>query len=117
VGTRAGVVVVTALLAQVSILAYSGQLTGTPVEIEAALAPFRQLLVALGTPSYTSLQNAIAPADLSLYRDAYLAGVRVAMLAGGAAALAGAAVAWATLGRRNPLQTVYDLREERPAHG
>lgn len=115
VGTRAGVVVVTALLAQVSILAYSASLTGTPVEIEAALAPFRELLVALGTPGYASLQNAIAPADLQRYREAYLVGVQVAMLVAGAVALAGAAIAWATLGRRGPLQTVYDLREERPA--
>ncbi|HYO41907.1 MAG TPA: MFS transporter [Candidatus Limnocylindrales bacterium] len=117
VGTRAGMVVVTALLAQVAVAVYSSSLTGTPAQVEAAVEPFRQLLVALGTPAYKDLQNAIAPADLSPYRDAYLAGVRAAMLGAGIVALAGAALAWATLGRRNPLQAVYELREARVAEG
>ncbi len=113
VGTRAGIVIVTAVLAQVSLAAYGASLTGTPGEIEAMVAPFRDLLVALGTPSFAQIQGAISPADLAAYRDAYLAGVQVVMLGAGLVALAGAAIAWATLGRRNPLQTVYEHREER----
>ena len=113
VGTRAGIVIVTALLAQVSVVAYAASLTGTPAEVEAAVEPFRQLLVALGTPAYQGLAGAIAPADLAQYRDAYLTGVQAAMLGAGVVALAGAGLAWATLGRRNPLQTVYEHREER----
>jgi len=35
------------------------------------------------------------------------------LVGGGLLALGGAAVTWVTLGRRNPLQTVYDHREER----
>ena len=117
VGTRAGIVVVTAVLAQVSIMAYTASLTGSPAEIESALAPFRDVLVALGTPSFAQLARAIQPADLAQYKEAYLTGIRVAMLGAGVLTLLGAGIAWATLGRRNPLQTVYEHREERAAAG
>lgn len=115
VGTRAGIVVVTALLAQVALQSFTSSLVGTPAEIESAVAPFRDLLIALGTPSFQHLSGAIPAADLAVYRDAYVTGVRVAMLGAGVIALAGAAIAWLTLGRRNPLQTVYEHREERVA--
>jgi MFS family permease len=115
VGTRAGIVVVTALLAQVALQSFTSSLVGTPAEIEAAVAPFRDLLVALGTPSFHQLTGAIPATELAVYRDAYVIGVRVAMLGAGVIALAGAAIAWLTLGRRNPLQTVYEHRDERVA--
>jgi hypothetical protein len=115
VGTRAGIVVVTALLAQVALSSFTSSVVGTPAEVEAAVAPFRDLLVALGTPSFHQLTGAIPTAELALYRDAYVTGVRVAMLGAGIIALVGAAVAFLALGRRNPLQAVYEHREERAA--
>ena len=115
VGTRAGITVVTALLAQAALLAFTSPLVGTPAEIESAVAPFRDLLVALGTPSFQHLLGAVPAAELGVYRDAYVAGVRVAMLGAGAVALAGAVIAWLALGRRDPLATVYEHREERAA--
>jgi len=117
VGSRAGVVIVTAVIAEFALRSFTSGLTGSPAEIEVAVAPFRELLIALGTPSYGSLAYAVAPADLAVYRDAYIAGVRVAMIGGGVVALVGAAVAFPLLGRRNPLQTVYEHREERAAPG
>jgi MFS family permease len=113
VGTRAGIVVVTAVLAQVAVSAYASTLVGTPAEVEAALAPFRELLIALGTPSYAELAQVVQPGDLAGYREAYETGVRVALLGAGVIALVGAAISWLALGRRNPLQTVYDHRDER----
>jgi hypothetical protein len=113
VGTRAGIVVVTAVMAQVAVGAYAATLAGTPAEVEAGVAPFRDLLIALGTPNFAEIAQAVQPADLAQYREAYEAGVRVAMLGAGAIALVGAAIAWLTLGRRNPLQTVYEHRDER----
>jgi MFS transporter, DHA2 family, multidrug resistance protein len=115
VGTRAGIVVVTAVLAEVAVRSYASMLTGSPAEVEAGLAPFRELLIALGTPSYAEIVQAVKPGDLGQYRDAYEAGIRAAMLGAGVIALVGAAVAWVALGRRNPLQTVYDHRDEREA--
>jgi hypothetical protein len=105
--------VITAVLAQVAVSAYASTLVGTPAEVEAALAPFRELLIALGTPSFAELAQVVQPGDLAGYREAYETGVRVAMLGAGVIALVGAAIAWLALGRRNPLQTVYDHRDER----
>jgi hypothetical protein len=115
VGSRAGLVVVTAVLTQVALATYASTLTGTPAEVEAALAPFRDVVIALGTPSLAHVLGSTPSGDLAAYRDAWLTGVRVAMLGAGAIAVAGGALAWVTLGRRNPLQTVYEHRDERPA--
>ena len=106
-------VVVTALLTEIAIATYAGGLAGSPAEIDAAVAPFRDVLVALGLPSLHQVINAAPAADLSAYRDAYLAGVQVVMVGAGLVALVGGAIAWAVLGRQNPLQTVYELRDER----
>lgn len=113
VGSRAGLVVITAVLAEIAVAAYAASLVGTPAEIEAAVAPFREVLAALGLPSFAAVAGAVPSEDLAAYRDAYLAGVRVALLGAGAIALGGGVLAWATLGRRNPLQTVYEHREDR----
>jgi hypothetical protein len=115
VGTRAGIVVITAVLAEVAIRVYASSITGSPAQVEAAVAPFREVLVALGTPSFAQVARAIRPEDLLQYRAAYLAGIQVAMLGAGVISLAASFVAWATLGRRDPLQTVYEHREERVA--
>ena len=114
VGTRAGIVIVTALLAEVSVAAYASSLAGQPpAEVDALIAAFRGVLTALGTPSFDAVIRAVQPGELAVYGAAYFTGVQVAMLAGGVIAVAGSAIAWMTLGRRNPLQTVYEHRDER----
>ncbi len=114
VGTRAGIVVITALIAQVAVNNFTSSLAGQPQgEVDSAVAAFRDVLVALGTPAFHAIVGAVQPGELAVYRDAYFAAVQVALLAAGAAAVAGSAVAWITLGRRNPLQTVYEHRDER----
>ncbi len=114
VGTRAGIVIITGLLAEVAVSAYAGSLAGQPpAQVAGLVATFRDVLIALGTPAFHAIAGAVQPAELVEYREAYLAGVQVAMLAGGAVGVIGGIIAWITLGRRNPLQTVYEHRDER----
>jgi hypothetical protein len=116
VGTRAGIIVVTGILAEVAIATYTASVAGQPAaEVEGLVAMFREVLVALGTPSFHSVAQAVQPADLAEYRVAYLAGVQVALLAGGVVGVIGSIVAWLTLGRRDVLLTVYEHRDERQA--
>jgi MFS family permease len=116
VGTRAGIVVVTGIVAEVAIAFYAASVAGHPqAQVDGLMATFRQVLVALGTPSFNA--HAVQPADVAPYKAAYFAGVQVALLAGGVAGVVGSAVAWLTLGRRDVLQTVYEHRDERGAAG
>ena len=113
-GRGSGIVAVTALIAQVSISVYTASLAGKPqAQVDALTTTFQGVLTALGTPSFQAISQAVQPGDLVEYRIAYFAGVQVALLAAGGIALVGGVIAWLTLGRRNPLQTVYEHRDER----
>ena len=114
VGTRAGIVIVTGIVAEVAIAVYTTSVAGQPeAQVDGLVATFRDVLVALGTPSFGSVAQAVQPADLDAYKAAYFAGVQVALLAGGVVGVVGAVIAWLTLGRRDVLQTVYEHRDER----
>jgi hypothetical protein len=114
VGTRAGIVAVTGLLAEVALSTYAASLVGkSQSEADTLVTTFKGVLTALGTPAFQTI--AIPPGQVDEYKVAYFAGLQVVLLAGGAIALAGGVIAWFTLGRRNPLQTVYELRDERTA--
>ena len=122
VGTRIGIVLVTAIVATVALSTYDASVAGlAPVAGAEARQQFADVLYAVGTPSFPALARAIQP-DLVLgYIDAYVAGVRTALFLGGAAAMLGGFVAWLGLGRRDPLATrgtdamasVYEHRDER----
>ena len=112
VGTHAGLVVVTGLLAATSVAIYSASLAGPPADVAGAVARFSETLSALGTPSFASVVEAVHPADIAPYLDAWLGGIRAVLVGGGLLALGGAAVTWVTIGRRDPLQTVYDHPDE-----
>ena len=114
VGTRAGIVVVTGILAEVAIAVYAASVSGQPpAQVDALTASFREVLVALGTPAFESASQAVQPAELYAYQAAYFAGVQVALLVGGLVGVVGSIVAWLTLGRRDVLLTVYEHRDER----
>jgi MFS family permease len=114
VGSRIGIIIATVLLAQVSVTALTSSMAGQPqADIDASLAQFRELLVALGTSSWASVVGSVGSTDLREYGGFYLDGVRAAMLASGALAVFGSLVAWVALGGGKALATVYDLREER----
>jgi MFS family permease len=121
-GDRIGLVLVTAIVAQVSLATFDGSIGGlAPDAAAAARQQFSDLLYAIGTPSFQSLAGAIHPNDVAGYVDAYLTGVRTALLLGGVAALFGGAIAWFGLGRHDPLVargvdpmgSVYEHRDER----
>jgi len=116
VGTRAGIVVVTGVIAEVAVAVYTASLAGQPqAQVDGLVATFRDVLIALGTPSFKDAAGAVQHADIAVYKAAYFAGVQVAMLGAGAIGVIGSLIAWFTLGRQNPLQTVYEHRDERVA--
>ena len=116
VGTRIGVVLVTAVVAQVALAAFSASLSGlSGPEADRALAAFRDLLTAVGTPAFADLSRGVDPGSFGPYVEAYTTGVRVALVFGAVVAMSGGAVAWLFLGRQDPLATVYEHRDERGA--
>ena len=121
VGARAGILISAAVIGQVGLATLDAALAQAGVSADAAAAQhdqFAGLLAVFGTPAFTSLIGAVHPDDIAGYGDAYLAGLRAAFLLGGAAAVVGGAIAWAVLGRRDPLTSVYEHRDERqPADG
>jgi hypothetical protein len=56
---------------------------------------------------------AIDPSNVAPYIDAYAAGIRAALALGGLSAVVGGAIGWVLLGRRDPLTTIYESRDER----
>ena len=124
VGTRIGIVMVTAIVATVALSTYdAGVRSLAPVAAAEARQHFADVLYAVGTPSFPALARAIQPDLVVDYVDAYVAGVRTALFLGGLAAVLGGVVAWLGLGRRDPLATrgsdpmasVYEHRDERVA--
>jgi MFS family permease len=122
VGTRIGIVLVTAIVAGVALTTYDASATGIAPDLAAAARQrFADVLYAIGTPSFPSFARAIHPEDVAGYVDAYVAGVRTALVLGGIAAVLGGIVAWFGLGHRDPLATrgadpmaaVYEHRDER----
>ena len=115
VGSRIGIVLVTAIVANAAVATYSAGLDGLSApDANAAIDAFRQVLVAVGTPSFTQVASAVDAADAAPYREAFAVGVSTALAASGVVVIIGGAIAWVALGRRDPLATVYEHRDERP---
>jgi hypothetical protein len=113
-GSRAGMVAATLLIATVSVEVYRTTLAGQdPQVVEAALAGFREVLVAIGTPGLGALVEGIERSDLVAYATAYTDAVRTTLGATGVVTLVAALVTWFLVGRRDPLETVWEHREER----
>ena len=115
-GNRVGVVMVTAIVAQVALATFTASVASLPVDqAQQATAAFQDILTVVGTPSFNDVATAIDPASVRPYVDAYSAGVRAAFALGGVIALVGGAVAWIGLGRQDPLSSVWEHRDEREA--
>jgi MFS family permease len=116
VGTRIGTVLVTSIVAQVALAAFSASVSGTSgPAADQAIAAFRDLLTAVGTPAFAELSRGVDPTSFAPYVEAYSVGIRVALVFGAVVAIAGGLVAWLSLGRQDPLATVYEHRDERGA--
>ena len=117
-GMRAGILLSTAIVGQVAVAALANDLAAagiTGAEAANRQSQFEGLLAVLGTSAFTDTAAAIRPVDAVGFASAYIAGIKVALTVSGIAAVAGGALAWALLGRRDPLTTVYEHRDERVA--
>ena len=118
VGSRIGVVIVTVVVAQVAITAYTASVAGLPAaQATAAINAFRTVLIAVGTPSFADVATTIGSADVRPYIDAYLAGLHGAFLLCGVVGVIGGVIALLALGRQDPLKTVWDSLDERAPAG
>ena len=116
VGSRIGIVVVSALVAQVATAAYTDSVASLPAaDASAAIAAFRDVLIAVGTPSFSQVATTIGAADLLPYLDAYTAGLHAAFLFCGVIGVVGGAIALVAFGQQDPLKTVWDSKDERAA--
>jgi MFS family permease len=114
VGSRIGIVLVTAVVAQTALDAYATSVSGLPAgEAERAIATFRDVLVAVGTPAFNQVVAGLDPANVAPYLDAYLAGLHAALTLCGLVAVVGGTLAFALIGRGSALTTVYDHADER----
>ena len=123
-GMRAGILLSTAIVGQVAVATLANDLAAagiTGAEAASRQSLFEGLLAVLGTSAFTDTAAAIHPGDAAGFAAAYIAGIKFALTVSGLAAIAGGALAWALLGRRDPLTTVYEHRDERispaPASG
>ncbi len=87
VGRRIGIVIVSAVVAQVAISTYAASVAGLPpADATAAIAAFRTVLVAVGTPSFAQIATTVGAADIQPYLAAYTAGLNAAFLSVGSSA-------------------------------
>ena len=113
-GTRTGLVVATLAITTISLDRYGASLAGQDaVTADAALSGFREVLVAIGTPGFASLVEGMDRANLVTYAAAYTDAVRIVLALTGVVTLIAAAVTWFLVGRRDPLTTVWEHRDER----
>jgi hypothetical protein len=122
-GSRIGIVAATSALTIAALGSAREMVSGRPAaEAQALVDEFEVALVSLGTPRFEevfagSLKGA-EPIKNAAYGVAYIDGVVVALVISGIVGIAGAVFAWFLTGRRDPLETVFDMQDERdPANG
>ena len=105
IGTRIGIVLATAIVAQAALDAYTVSVAGLPPDqARQAIAGFQDLLTAVGTPSFNQVATGVGQADFGPYLDAYATGLRAAFGLGGIVAVIGGAIAWLALDRRDSVE-------------
>lgn len=108
-GSRVGIAVASVLLAEATIGAYST--TVAPgVEADAALQSLHDLVVAIGTPALFTQLEGVDPSLLAGYADAYVQGIRLVHLATGFIAVIAGLIAVLAIGRRDPLEGMWEHR-------
>jgi MFS family permease len=122
-GSRVGVVIATGTVSVTATAAATSLLAGRP-DTEPLLAAFSEALGALGTPRFKAVIASLAEqagdafdVGRSAFLSAYLDGVVAALVMGGTVGIVGAILAWLLTGRRDPLRTVFDMRDERLTQG
>jgi DHA2 family methylenomycin A resistance protein-like MFS transporter len=114
IGMRVGTVMITAIVAQFALSAFTTSVAALPADqAQAAVAAFQNILIAIGTPDFSQIAATVGQADVQPYLEAYVVGVRTAFGLSGVIAVVGGAIAWFALGQHDPLATVYEHRDER----
>jgi hypothetical protein len=117
-GSRIGIVAATTALAAVAVgSARDIAERARPDEAGSLVAEFELTLRSLGTPRFREVFNATLegaePVKAAAYSVAYIDGVVYALVVSGVVGALGAILAWVLIGRRDPLETVFDMQEER----
>ena len=80
-------------------------------------AEFEAALYSLGTPRFEEVYRAsleqAEPIKRAAYSVAYMDGVVVALVLSGIVGIIGAGMAWLLMGRRDPINAVFDMQDER----
>jgi MFS family permease len=120
-GSRIGIVVATTALAAAAIGSFrtmAERARSTEAEVTALVGEFELMLRSLGTPRFRDAYGATLEGSDTLkgaaYMVAYLDGVTVALIVSALVAILGAVLAWILVGRRGPIETVFDMQDERP---
>lgn len=114
VGSRIGLAALTALITQRALDIYGLSLGPIdPAQRDAAIAAFRDVLVAVGSPSMQQVLGLIDPDKLAAYGSAFVQASQQGLFATGVIALVAMPIVWIALGRRDPLTTIWDHAEER----
>jgi MFS family permease len=117
-GGRAALVIVTVLVTVLALDSYAASLSGRPQsDIDAAVAAFRSLLAAINMPTFGAQIESVSPNDYAAYADAYSEAVRTVMFSTGVLTLVAAPIAWIAIGGRDPLDTVWQMADERDPRG
>jgi len=121
-GSRIGIVAATSALAVAALGSAREMVIDRPLEEATALIDeFEVALVSLGTPRFKEIYDAslagAEPIKNAAYSVAYIDGVVVALALSGIVGVGGAIVAWILVGRRAPIETVFDMQDERDAEG
>ena len=115
-GSRIGIITSTTVVAVAATESARSMAAGLP-NADALMAEFTDALGAMGTPRFSEfLEAALKGANqarIDAYVIAYVDGVSSALIISGVVGIVGAVLAWLLTGRRDPLRTVFDLREER----
>jgi MFS family permease len=118
-GARIGIVTGAALTSVVAMETARRTVSGLP-DAQRLLGEFQEVLVSLGTPRFHEvLRQALEPAGqlaeakAAAYITAYLDGITTSLVVSGVVGLVGGVLAWILVGRRDPLRTVFDMRDER----
>jgi hypothetical protein len=114
-GSRIGVVVAVVATTTVAMQEYAAQLTGMSRDAAAhELLAFRRLLEQLNLRPMVELVAGLDTLTLRGYEDAVVEGMRWAWFLPGVVAIVTGILAWVAMGARDPVQSVWQLADERP---
>lgn len=115
-GSRVGIVAATSILATRALGSAREMVAGRP-DADALVAEFQAAFTSLGTPRFQEVSKALLegapPIKRAAYGVAYLDGVVVALVVCAIVSVGTAVVAWALMGRRDPIRAVFDMQDER----